>query len=226
MKFKKVTHVIFDLDGTLVDTETIYTTTTQQICQKYGKTFTWEIKQNQMGLPGKEAAEYLIKALNLPITVEEYMAQATALQQILMPECKVLPGVEKLLYHLHEQGIPIAVATSSGAESVKVKTTHHKKLMSLFHHIVCASSDPEVKCGKPSPDIFLICAKRFDEHPDPEMCLVFEDSPLGLRAGRAAGMQVVFIPDERVDEELKKDATIVLKSMEEFRPEWFGLPSY
>ncbi|XP_047107455.1 pseudouridine-5'-phosphatase-like isoform X1 [Schistocerca piceifrons] len=226
MKFQPVTHCIFDMDGTLLDTERIYTIATQEICQKYGKTFTWEIKQHQMGMTGKEAAEHIIKALELPITVEEYITQAQALYQKLMPECNVLPGVDKLIHHLHERGIPIAVATSSGAESVKIKTSHHKPLMSLFHHIVCASTDPEVEHGKPAPDIFLVCASRFEDNPDPKKCLVFEDAPNGVKAARAAGMQVVMTPDEQVNDDMKQDATIVLKSLEEFRPEWFGLPPF
>lgn len=49
-----------------------------------------------------------------------------------------------------------------------LKLTNHKELFSLFHHVVTASSDPEVKKGKPNPDIFLICASRFPDKPKPE----------------------------------------------------------
>lgn len=69
---------------------------------------------------------------------------------------------------MHKHGIPIAVATSSSDESVMLKLTNHKELFSLFHHSVTASSDPEVKKGKPHPDIFLICASRFPDKPKPE----------------------------------------------------------
>lgn len=77
-------------------------------------------------------------------------------------------GAERLVRHLHSHGIPIAVATSSSEESVNVKLTKHRELFSLFHHIVTASSDPEVKRGKPNPDIFLVCASRFPDKPNPE----------------------------------------------------------
>lgn len=72
-------------------------------------------------------------------------------------------GAERLLRHLHSKGVNIALATSSSRENFELKTTHHGDVFKLFHHIVTGSSDPEVKHGKPAPDIFLICASRFPE---------------------------------------------------------------
>lgn len=85
-----------------------------------------------------------------------------------------LQGAEKLVRHLHTSNVPIALATSSSAESVQVKTTHHGELFKLFHHKVMGSSDPEVKEGKPAPDIFLIAARRFPDKPKPESCKYFK----------------------------------------------------
>lgn len=78
-----------------------------------------------------------------------------------------MPGAEKLIRHLHASGIPIAVGTSSGQDSVKVKTSYHFEVFEMFHHIVMGSSDPEVKEGKPAPDIFLLACARFPDKPDP-----------------------------------------------------------
>jgi len=77
-------------------------------------------------------------------------------------------GAERLLRHLHTNGIPIALATSSGDESVAIKTANYKELFSLFHHKVMGSSDPDVINGKPAPDIFLVAASRFEDKPKPE----------------------------------------------------------
>lgn len=126
--------------------------------------------------------------------------------------------------HFHSKKIPIAVATSSSEETYNIKVAKHAALFSLFSHVVTGGSDPEVKHGKPAPDIFLICASRFKDKPKPEHCLVLEDAPNGVEAAVAAGMQVIWVPDKQTDESLGKMATIKLNSLEEVKPELFGLP--
>lgn len=82
----------------------------------------------------------------------------------------------RLLKHLKENNVPIALATSSDRENYEVKTTRWRDLFELFDHKVIGGSDPEIVHGKPAPDIFLTAAKRFRDNPDPSKVMYFSDS--------------------------------------------------
>ncbi|XP_037809414.1 probable pseudouridine-5'-phosphatase isoform X1 [Lucilia sericata] len=224
--YKNVTHCIFDMDGLLLDTEALYTKATQQILDKYGKTYTWEVKITLMGLRHMEMCQRIVEIYNLPLTPEEYSKLQREVNSQIMKNAELLPGAERLLRHLHAHNIPFCLATSSGEEMVEIKITNHREVFKLFHHRVCGSTDAEVKQGKPAPDIFLIAASRFPDKPDPAKCLVFEDAPNGVKAAHSAGMQVVMVPDERVPLEMSALATQRLKSLEDFQPELYGLPPF
>ncbi|XP_023951393.2 pseudouridine-5'-phosphatase [Bicyclus anynana] len=226
MSYKKVTHVLFDLDGLLIDSERLYTEAFERVCAKYGKCFTWEIKSSILGFQGHECASKIINALDLPLTKEEFMGECQKVYEIVFQHVHLMPGAERLVEHLYNNGVPIAMATSSSQESVNMKMQNHQAFLKYFHHVTMGSSDPEVTKGKPDPAIFLVCASRFPDKPKPEDCLVLEDAVNGVKAACAANMQVVAVPDPRIDKKLLKNATLVLNSLEEFQPELFGLPAY
>ena len=134
--------------------------------------------------------------------------------------------MKKLVRHLHKHNVPFAVATGSGRQGYNSKITNHKDLFRLVSHTV-TSDDPNLERCKPAPDIFQLTASRFASPPkSPADVLVFEDAPNGVAAARAAGMKVVMVPDNRVDEAKCSQAHLVLKSLEEFDPAVWGLPLF
>ncbi|XP_069179831.1 pseudouridine-5'-phosphatase isoform X2 [Procambarus clarkii] len=224
--FKPVTHVIFDMDGLLLGTESLYTAATECVIKPFGKMYSWEVKVAQMGQKAENCAQIIISSLEIPLSVKDYLTQVAEIHRKIMPTAQLMPGAEKLVRHLHKHNIPIAIASGGAQDSYELKTTNHKEFVTMFNHVVLASTDPEVKNGKPAPDVFLVCASRFSDTPKPEQCLVFEDAPNGVAAGVAAGMQVIMVPDSRLDDKMTKGASQVLKSLEDFKPELFGLPKY
>lgn len=224
-----VTHVIFDMDGLLLDTEKIYKYGISTILKKYGCDYPDEVKAMVLGSQPPDMMTILFQETQIGEsgkTKEEIYKEIVDTYTPLMSSAEWMPGALKLINHLHAHKIPIAIATSSARESFELKTVHHQEPLKLFHHIVLGSADPEVKHGKPAPDIFLVAAKRFDEKPDPRKCLVFEDAPNGVTGAKAAGMLCVMVPDPTVPKYRTEAADLVINSLEEFKPEHYGLPAF
>ncbi|KAI9298280.1 HAD-like protein [Neoconidiobolus thromboides FSU 785] len=221
-----IQYCIFDMDGLLLDTERVYSEVSNEILSRYGKEFTWELKAQMMGRNQKDATKLFIDTHNLPITAEEYLTERNRLQNEKFPHCKPLPGVMRLIKHLKQHKIPIAVATSSHHKAFLVKSQNNQELFSLFDQIICGDN-PNVLHGKPAPDIFLEAAQQLGAK-DSKKCLVFEDAIPGVQAGVNAQMKTIWIPDPKLLEMAGSDigATQILTSMEEFQPELFGLPPF
>ena len=186
--------VIFDVDGTLLDTEKIYITAWRQAAERFGYTLPQEaLRQTRaVSIPvAKERFRYYCgeafpyDAVRVTrIEIAEEIIRTVPLEQL----CK--PGAAELLQWLKAQGIALAAATSTG----KQQTLDHlerAELLQYFDAVVCGDM---IARGKPEPDIFLKAAELMGIAP--EDCLVVGDTPADVLAAAAAGMKMVLIPDQ------------------------------
>jgi HAD superfamily hydrolase (TIGR01509 family) len=237
MTIAQITHVVFDFDGVLLDSERQYSVANAKCLERYGCTFTVEMKAAMMGRRKEDAITTLLRMNNLlgKVTVEEYLSHYERLLEELIPLSPELPGASKLIDHFHACRIPLAICTGSDIIEFAQKTRRFAHWLEKIPIQVLAGSDPEVKYGKPHPDPYLVTFKRFPERPaSPKNVLVFEDSINGARSSLAAGMTTVMIPQkdflppnwDEIHAELRPQLSDLLESLEEFNPTAYGLPSF
>lgn len=220
---QRITHVIYDNDGLLLDTEPFYTKAHEALAQKYGRVFNWTVKSKMIGLRAEDSAKVVIRDLQLPLSIEEYLEARKHLLEVLFPEAEPMPGAVRLSTHLHNAGIPQAVATSSDRYYFDLKISRHQEWYKIFQCIVLGD-DSEILRGKPSPDIFLVTAKRL--HANPAHCLVLEDSPSGIEAALAAGMFAVAVPDPHMDDRVYSGAHQIIRSLADLDLARWGFPPF
>ncbi|BBM97400.1 riboflavin kinase / FMN hydrolase [Marchantia polymorpha subsp. ruderalis] len=220
---RMITHLILDLDGTLLDTERLVEEASRQVVVNYGKAWDGRGAAERFGKRPLEAAAALIQDYELPCTPEQVYAQTSEFLQASWARAKPLPGAIRLIRYLQSNSIPVALASSSPLESIKRKLSFQEGWTEVLGVVV---SGDQVKEGKPSPEIFLEAARRLKA--EPGSCLVIEDAPVGVTAAMAAGMRVVAVPSlaTKAARPLYSAADQVLSSLLDLRPEAWGLPPF
>jgi len=213
------THVIFDLDGTLLDTEPLYTVAAQAVVGRFGKVYDWSVKRHVVGGDPMRGARFVVEHLQLGISAEQYIEEREILMRELCKTAAAKPGAATLIEAFHARGIPMAIGTSSQRELAELKLSSHA-FASRITHMVC-SDDPGIASGKPAPDIFLKAAHLMTANP--ATCLVFEDTPKGVEAAKNAGMPVIAVPDPEMRDADFAHATHVVDSLEAITLSLLGL---
>ncbi|MGW7278374.1 HAD family hydrolase [Streptomyces sp. NPDC054844] len=182
--------VIFDLDGTLVDSEPNYYEAGRQTLAEYGvPDFTWTDHEGYVGISTQETVADWKRRYGLRAPVEELLAVKNRhYLELARTSARAYPEMRKFVELLAGEGVPLAVASGSSPEAIEAILTR----TGLDAHLRTVVSADEVARGKPAPDVFLEAARRLGA--DPADCVVLEDAAPGAAAAHAAGMRCIAIP--------------------------------
>ena len=191
--------IIFDLDGTLLDTEPLYSRAMQRVLDPFGHTYSLALQRKSVGSDSRHTAQSTIDEFGLPHTSDELLTEREVHLNKFFPDAGEIKGAGDFISRAAAKGIRLGLATSSQRHLCELKL-HGRRWTHLLDTIVCGDDD-DLTAGKPAPDIFLLCAARMGVTPQDgtqqngtqENILAFEDSRNGIEAAKAAGMTVVAV---------------------------------
>lgn len=182
--------VIFDNDGLLLDTESVWTRAEQDLFERRGTTFTPADKRELVGTSAAVAGAVLERRLGEPGRAEELIEELNALVVAELEHgVEAMIGARELLHSLRSRGTPIGLVSNSPL----VFVTRSLQLVGFEDHFDVVLSAHEVAAPKPAPDPYLEACRRLGVEPGPDV-VALEDSPTGVAAARAAGLTVIGIP--------------------------------
>lgn len=204
---------IFDMDGTLLDTESVFRTIVFEVCTELGFEMTDEVHMSMVGGSHERTSQLLIEAygVSFPYTLFDERCRFI-MRERSHGGVPVKAGARELVTELRERGIPTAVATSSRNPHAQ----HHLAAAGLFDLFDTIVTRDDVVHPKPHPEPYLTAARRLGI--EPTRCLALEDSHAGVRAAHAAGMQTVMVPDlVHPSEEIRALGIAVMESLDHVR---------
>ena len=194
---------IFDMDGTLFDSEKIYQKSWIATAESHGKNNGVELAAKVSGA-SEANCRRLIHEFYPDVDVDKFFMQVvnTAVE-VFKKGVPMMAGVPEILQYFKERGVKMAIASSSSVEVIN-RNIERADIKKYFDAVV---SGDDVGNGKPAPDIFLLAAKKLNL--PAEDCYVFEDSFNGIRGAYAAGCAAIMIPDTvQPTDEIKKLCTV------------------
>jgi len=180
--------LIFDMDGLMIDSESLYFETEREMARSFGREVTDDTLRNMMGRSPVDSLKVFADSLGLPIPPRELaLVREERMAAKLASHCPPLAGLHEIV-DAFKGKLKMGVATGSPPALLRI-VIEKLSLSGVFQALV--TSD-DVARGKPEPDIYLLAARRL--HTLPERCIVLEDSPNGALAGKSAGCYVIAIP--------------------------------
>ena len=188
LKNKKA--VLFDLDGTLVDSMWVWRDIDVDFLSAIGQTLPDDLQKCIEGMSFTETAEYFKERFNIKDDVEDIKTKWNKMAyDKYTSEVKLKKGAKEFLACLKADGILVGIASSNSMTLIE-GALKAEGVLDYFDAITTAC---EAGAGKPAPDIYLLAARKLGV--SPAECLVFEDIPMGIMAGNSAGMTTVAVED-------------------------------
>jgi len=183
--------MLFDLDGTLVNSMWMWHEIDVEFLGRFGCECPDDLERLIAGMSFSETADYFKARFEIPMTVEDIKKCWTQMSiDKYRYQVPLKTGAMEFLKYCKENGLRTGIATSNGRDMVDAVIESLK----IGPYLQVVTTACEVAKGKPEPDIYLEVARRL--HVDPKDCLVFEDIPEGIRAGKSAGMTVIAVEDD------------------------------
>jgi HAD superfamily hydrolase (TIGR01509 family) len=212
-KLRPFSAVVFDMDGTLLDTEAVFRDIVFDVCGGLGFAMTDDIHLSMVGSSHEATNKLLVEAYGVTFPYAIFDQQCREIMRGRLAETvPVKAGVTEMLGELKARRIPVAVATSSRSPHA-LGHLGRAGLLDLFAAVVTRD---DVENPKPHPEPFLTAARLLGVRP--ETCLAVEDSHSGVRAAHAAGMQTIMVPDlVRPSDEIVALCAAVMESLHHLR---------
>jgi HAD superfamily hydrolase (TIGR01509 family) len=204
---------IFDMDGLLIDSEPLWKRMNYEVFKRLGIEITPELRHDMMGRRTRENIDYLYHQhpWQGPSRGEVEKLLVNEVIRLVKIKGALKPGVHHALSICKKAGLPVAIASSSNQELIDA-VVDTLEIREHFKHIYSAQFEPY---GKPHPGVFMKVAEHLKI--PPQACLVFEDSPSGVLAAKAAKMKCVAVPEPGVkDHPFIRTADVIIGSLEEF----------
>ncbi|WP_334309133.1 HAD family hydrolase [Anaerocolumna sp. AGMB13020] len=197
--FQNIKAVLFDLDGTLVDSMWLWEDIDKEYLSRFDITLPDDLQDMIQGMSFSETAVYFKERFLIPHSLEDIKADWNKMAwKKYAEEVPLKEGVLSVLKELRNRGISMGIATSNSKELVELVIGK----LGVAKYFSSIRTSCEVAKGKPSPDIYQLVAK--DLGAEPAECLVFEDIIAGILAGKSAGMKVCSVYDKKSEGDTKK----------------------
>lgn len=204
--------IIFDMDGVLIDSEQIWDEAEKTVFSSYGISVTEADQLLTRNMNMLEVSEYWSKKSLSPFSMQaSQQGVIDHVCQQIQKKPRAMEGALNLLKHLQRSNLPIGLATNAPRPVCNTVM----QCLEIEQYFTSIQTADDVENTKPHPEIYLKSASTLQV--EPNHCLVFEDSPTGVKAAYAAGMQVIYVnPRRRADTSILTIIRSALVSLEHF----------